>query len=416
MAELSTTKLDPDSHLLLDQPLLRLPNELLRKNLKSAQRQIEFTKQNVTTALQASSNQSPADTLASLDSTLAKAQTLKRKLEALQDEERMLHRQQKARIQHLHELHEIPSLADVKYEKWSHTRLDRLLVDYLLRQGYTQSAKDLAREQEIEDLVDISVFEECGRIQQSLRAGHVQDCLAWCAENKQALKKVESNLELELRLQQFIEMARSGDIGQQIEAMAYARKHLTSDKNAKFALIAAGVLSQSPDTLVEPYRVSDHHNPVMKSVLAHMKQGMFSRSRYLLLADQFLSTHHNLFALPAHPLLHTALSAGLSALKTPACHSTHALRPTALTGAPICPICSPELKHLARNVPYAHHTKSFVEDDPVVLPNGRVFGRERLKRLNEKLGVEEGWVRDPTVEGGDAWRWDDVNVRRAFIS
>ena len=190
MAELTTTKLEPDSHLLLDQPLLRLPNELLRKNLKSAQRQIEMTNKNVTSAIQASNNQSPADTLASLDATLVKAQNLKRKLEALQTEEKSLHRQQKARIRHLQELHEIPSLADVNYDNWSRTRLDRLLVDYLLRQGYTQSARELAREKNIEELVDVGVFEECGKIEQSLREGRTQECLAWCGENKQALKKI----------------------------------------------------------------------------------------------------------------------------------------------------------------------------------------------------------------------------------
>ena len=191
MAEYTSTKLDPDSHLLLDQPLLRLPHELLRKNLKSAQRQIEMTNKSVTSAVQASNNHSPADTLASLDATLAKAQNLKRKLEALQSEEKALHKQQKARIQHLEELHEIPSLSDVKYDNWSHARLDRLLVDYLLRQGYTQSAKELAQEKGVEDLVDIGVFEECGRIEKSLQEGKTQECLTWCGENKQALKKID---------------------------------------------------------------------------------------------------------------------------------------------------------------------------------------------------------------------------------
>ena len=191
MAEFTTTKLEPDSHLLLDQPLLRLPNELLRKNLKSAQRQIEMTNKSVTSAVQASNNQSPADTLASLDATLAKAQNLKRKLESLQAEEKALHRQQKARIDHLQELHDIPSLADVKYDNWSHTRLDRLLVDYLLRQGYTQSAKELANEKGIDELVDVGVFEECGKIETSLREGRTAECLAWCGENKQALKKID---------------------------------------------------------------------------------------------------------------------------------------------------------------------------------------------------------------------------------
>lgn len=256
MAELASTKLDPDSHLLLDQPLLRLPHELLRKNLKLAQRQIEMTNKSMTSALQATSNQSPADTLASLDATLAKAQNLKRKLEALQAEEQILHRQQRARIQHLQELHEIPSLADVKYDNWSHTRLDRLLVDYLLRQGYAESARELAQEKGIEDLVDVGVFEECGKIEKGLRQGKTKDCLSWCNENKQALKKIGSNLELELRLQEFIEMARSGDMPKLMEAILHARKHLASGQDAEFGLRAGGLLAHPPDTLVEPYRVS----------------------------------------------------------------------------------------------------------------------------------------------------------------
>lgn len=48
-------------------------------------------------------------------------------------------------------------------------------------------------------------------------------------------------------------------------------------------------------------------------------------------------------------------------------------------------------------MPYANHAKSNVENDPVVLPNGRVYGRERLLRFQEKVkAVEEGWIRDPT--------------------
>ena len=141
---------------------------------------------------------------------------------------------------------------------------------------------------------------------------------------------------------------------------------------------------------------------------------MYSRDRYTQLATQFLKTHHELFALPSQPLLHIALSAGLSALKTPACHSVHALQPSTLTGAPVCPICSTELNELARNVPYAHHTKSFMEDDPVVLPNGRVFGRQRLKVLNEKVGTRKGRVRDPTDAAGV--EWNEGEIKKVFIS
>lgn len=190
MAELTTTKLNADNHLLLDQPLLRLPHELLRKNFKSAQRSIEQTSTNITSSIQSAATSNPAEILSTLDATLAKAQNLKRKLEALHAEEQALHRQQKARLDHLEVLHDIPSLADVKYDEWSKVRLDRLLVDYLLRQGYTDSARGLAREKGIEDLVDIGVFDECGRIEARLQEGKLTECLTWCGENKQALKKI----------------------------------------------------------------------------------------------------------------------------------------------------------------------------------------------------------------------------------
>ncbi|KAK5695256.1 GID complex subunit containing RING finger motif [Elasticomyces elasticus] len=253
MADLTT--LSADHQLLLEQPLLRLPHELLRKNLKSAQRQIEIANKAITTSIASlTADSSPADTLAALDATLLKAQTLKRKLEALHAEENTLHRQQKARIEHLAELHEIPSLADVKYDRFAQTRLDRLLVDYLLRQNYLSSACQLAAAKGIDDLVDIPTFSECSRISSSLRNGDVKEALGWCTENKQALKKIGSTLELELRLQQFIELARTGEMGKLMEAIVHARKHLVGGADTEFGLRAGGLLAHPVDTLVEPYR------------------------------------------------------------------------------------------------------------------------------------------------------------------
>ncbi|KAM0695512.1 hypothetical protein Q7P36_005872 [Cladosporium allicinum] len=384
MAEHSILKLDPDSHLLLERPLLRLPHELLKKTLKSAQRAIEPVNKQTTTAIQASTSQTPAQTLASLDATLQKAQNLKRKLEALHAEEKALHAQQKARIEHLQTLHEIPSLGDVAYDRWSH--------------DLTQSAKELAEENNLGGLVDIGVFEEAGRIRMALLGGDVREALNWCAENKNALKKIGSELELELRLQQFIELTRCGDTDKLMEAIGHARKHLAGDQSSKFGLRAGGLMVYPPDTFVEPY------------------QTLYSRDRYDELSTMFVHTHQELFSLPPIPLLQIALSAGLSALKTPACHSQHALAVTANTGAPVCPICSTELNELAKSVPYAHHTTSSMEDDPVMLPNGRVFGRERLQLLNEKLGVRKGRYRDPTKLGEQDDEWDESKVRKVFIS
>jgi macrophage erythroblast attacher len=103
-------------------------------------------------------NSSPDEVLKNVDSMLARMRGLKRKLTACQEEEARLQQQSASRIKHLGELYSIQSFEDVKYEQWSRTRLDRLLVDYLLRHGYKESASALAKEKGIEELVDVETF------------------------------------------------------------------------------------------------------------------------------------------------------------------------------------------------------------------------------------------------------------------
>jgi macrophage erythroblast attacher len=116
---------------------------------------------------------------------------LKRKLTACAEEESRLQTQSQSRIKHLGELYGMQSLDDVKYEEWSRTRLDRLLVDYLLRNGYKESASALASEKGIEDLVDVETFVQMSRIRESLLDKKVTEALAWCAENKKDLRRME---------------------------------------------------------------------------------------------------------------------------------------------------------------------------------------------------------------------------------
>ncbi|KAJ5984536.1 hypothetical protein N7481_006635 [Penicillium waksmanii] len=389
-AELTSIKLNPESHIILDQPLLRLPNDLARRNFKSVQRSVEREKEYVIPALKEAANaslsntQTPDQTLAALDAMLSRMQGLKRKMQSLQEEEKRIQNQSRKRIQHLEALHKIPSLADVKYDQWSRVRLDRLLVDHMLRSGYSESAKQLAQERDIEDLVDLGVFTQCQRIVECLRQGETKEALQWCGENKAALKKSQHNLEFELRLQQYIELVRSRDQTKKIEAIAHAKRYLVTNQDTqnKEIMRAAGMLVITPDTRAEPYKT------------------LFSTDRWKFLSDLFIKTHHELLSLPSQPLLHIALSAGLSALKTPLCHSayTSSSSNSASTATSVCPICSTELNDLARKMPYAHHSKSYVEGDSIVLPNGRVYSKSRLLDISKQVGsVEDGKVKDPTT-------------------
>ncbi|KAL9100931.1 MAG: hypothetical protein Q9187_009301, partial [Circinaria calcarea] len=366
-----------------EQPLLRLPYEILRKNFKIVQKNFERDREVVLASLKSTANaslagQDPSQTLSALDSMITRMQGLKRKMQAMHEEEKILHQQSRKRIQHLQDLYEIPSLADVKYDGWSRVRLNRLLVDYLLRSGYSESARALAKEKGIEELVDLEVFIQCHRIEESLRRGNTAEGLAWCADHKPLMRKTNNSLEFELRLQQYIELLRGGRL---LEATQHAKKHIVphTDTHAVEIHRAAGLLAFPPDTQAEPYKT------------------MYSQVRWNDLASLFVKTHHELFSLPTRPLLHIALSAGLSALKTPSCHSAYTSsrsNPFSSTTS-LCPICSTELNEMARSLPYAHHTKSYVENDPVVLPTGRIYGRDRLMALSAKAGLGEDHVKDP---------------------
>ena len=153
---------------------------------------------------------------------------------------------------------------------------------------------------------------------------------------------------------------------------------------------------------------------ILGFLISPFMQDLYSHERWDHLATTFVSTHHNLYNLPTRPLLHIALSAGLSCLKTPACHSSIAssLGNTASSTTSLCPICSTELNELAKGVPYAHHGRSAVEPDPVVLPNGRIYGRARLQELSLKVGLPPTMVRDPTT--GE--EFDESRVKKVFIS
>lgn len=188
-----------------------------------------------------------------------------------------------------------------------------------------------------------------------------------------------------LRLQQYIELIRTQQEPKLVEAIAHAKKYLMPYWNTypKEVKQACGLLAMPPD-----------------GTTSGIYSDLYKDSRWNELADIFTKAHNSLLALPSVPLLHVALSSGLSALKTPACHSSshddgYSDSGSSTLGHGVCPICSTELNDLARNVPYAHHTKSHVEHDLFLLPNGRVYGNERLEDYARKSGVPANHVKDP---------------------
>ena len=85
------------------------------------------------------------------------------------DEELWLHRS-KVRVGHTSELFECHTLEDIKFEKWNDQRLDRLLVDYMLRKGMTESSIQLGQTKHIEVLHPLCMESNCYRILSTLKS------------------------------------------------------------------------------------------------------------------------------------------------------------------------------------------------------------------------------------------------------
>lgn len=63
-------------------------------------------------------------------------------------------------------------------------------------------------------------------------------------------------------------------------------------------------------------------------------------------------------------------------------------------------------------MPYAHHTKSHVESDLVLLPNGCVYGRQRLEEYSKRAGLNDDVVKD--LRSGETFSIDDL--KKVYIS
>lgn len=266
---------------------------------------------------------------------------------------------------------------------WRKVRLDRMLVEYFLRQGFYDTAIQLAKSEGLEDLTNIEVFLTAREVEQSLQAGDITKCLAWCHDNKSKLRKMKSNLEFNVRLQEFIELVKAGD---RLEAVRHAKKHLASEEQCHLDIVqqGMGLLAFPLDTLIQPYK------------------DLLDSNRWQQLIEQFRSENYRLHQLSSQSMFTVSLQSGLACLKTPHCYKQTSFVLSGLPGImqelrpragpdrnPECPVCHPALNSLAASLPYAHCSQSRLvcsitgralneNNQPMMLPNGYVYGEQAL--------------------------------------
>lgn len=353
----------------LEHPTLKVPYELLNKKFRAAQKQIDREVAHVQSAALelekglSSDNIQATDITRLLGGMVQKLQVLKRKAEEGITEELQVGLVCKRRLEHLKE-HASGNAGAVS--QWRRRRLDRMLVEYFLRRGYYGAATRLAHTSDLKDLTNIDVFLVSREVEQSLSNHDTSKCLAWCHDNRSKLRKLKSSMEFNLRIQEFIELVRTD---KKIEAVKHARKHFSSFEDNQLEEIqhCMALLAFPSDTKISPYKE------------------LLEEKRWDKLVEQFRQENYRLFQMASQSVFTVALQAGLSALKTPQCYSKENRNSN-------CPVCQEWLNILAIPLPYAHCSQSRLvcsisglplneNNQPMVLPNGYVYGEQALQQM-----------------------------------
>lgn len=89
-----------------------------------------------------------------------------------------------------------------------------------IRSGFYNSALKLSQLANITDLTNINLFLVAKEVEEALAVKDTSKCLAWCHDNKSKMRKMKSNLEFNVRLQEFIELVKQG---RKMDAVKHAR-------------------------------------------------------------------------------------------------------------------------------------------------------------------------------------------------
>ncbi|KNC79246.1 hypothetical protein SARC_08356 [Sphaeroforma arctica JP610] len=342
------------------------------------------SKFNVSFLILAESNSmTPTEASKAIDAVAERLMLFKRKMDAqLQDEQRLVQRC-KQRVDHIL----LPNADDDK-PVFCHRRIERILIDYFLREGFYDTAAAVAADSKIGHLVDIEMFADSKRIEDALARQDCEEALAWCVENRSRLRKQGSTLEFNLRKQEFMELIRQG---KRNAAIAHSRKHLSPfhTTNLKDIQRAMGCLVFNPDTTCLTY-----------TYLTSMK-------RWTDLRAQFRDDNFKLHSCTSESMLSIILQAGLSAFKTKMCYQPE-------NKSLNCPVCDPLLNKLAEKLPFSHRLHSSLvcrisgelmndHNPPMVLPNGYVYSEKAIKEMATR---HDGKIICP--RGGQRYRLDAV--------
>lgn len=187
--------------------MFQVPYEILNKKFRIAQKTIDRELnqiQNATSELEKGLAEGTAGDISRLlGGVVERLQALKRKADESIVEELTAGHECKRRLDHLRQsvVASTTSIQSASSNQWKKVRLDRMIVEHLMRLGYYESAEKLAIRSGIRQLTNFDIFQVSRDVEDDLKKRHTTKCIAWCVDNKSKLRKINSTIEFQLRVQ-----------------------------------------------------------------------------------------------------------------------------------------------------------------------------------------------------------------------
>ncbi|RCK58231.1 Protein FYV10 [Candida viswanathii] len=329
---------------------------------------------------------------------------------------------------------------------WYRDQTNLLIIDYLIKSNTRSDAnigllllKNLAETNpKLMKLIDYDLFENFNQVFVSIVQDHdLTMIIAWFNENRNALKKISSNLEFEINYCKFLTLIEKGDIN---EAINYSRENLSSYGNKenysdqdsvnhamnleRLKSLGGLLVFRSMEQEENSNSLTFSNKLMINSVQFKEYQKLLSNERWESLSQCFIENFTKLYGITKNYPIYIYLSAGLSSLKTKSCYhnaeNTIFKDPNAAQDAMEmdkgggeeekmltdrkyrgpnhyyqilnkinnCPVCSPELFKLSQNLPYAQLITN-IFNNPFKLPNGNIYPFDKLLSPNDKYLLEK---------------------------
>lgn len=436
--------------------LFRVPTELIRANFKSIQRLVEKQKKLVTEDIARIKKNPKIPTGVKLEMVrklIKSFEVFERKLQGLIAKDEEYQSRVVARFENLNELRSYlvakPVLSNSENEdtpaasndmfldlhnnnllNWYRDQTNILLVDFLTKTNNRESGNigvqllhSLAvHNSTLLKLVDYDLFENFNKVYNLIVQQHsLAAIVGWFNENRNALKKINSNLEFEINYCKFLSLIENEEINEAIKFsqenlslygneerykvidQVNRKSNLTKLKEIGGLLIYVAINGTTTGSFSLPGALFFSSSLMTSTPRYSEYRKLLSNERWENLGRCFVENFTQLYGISQNFPLFVYLLAGMASLKTKSCYCNHSNSifhdnvPKSRSMADSeslqyrgpnhyydllgkinhCPVCSPELFQLARSLPYADLITN-IFSSPFMLPNGNIYPLKKL--------------------------------------